>query len=129
MCSPSMETCRIVAKPLETQCFEKIDGGGYDCVDRAWVQVTQVYPPPQPTSAADGGAVKLSEKIDAHITRRAEIEPAECAGCGAVCDPDGLCSECIERRKEYGAHRPTCRCDGCEWYVSTNQGLRARGLR
>ena len=73
--------------------------------------------------------MNLSEKIDAHITHRAEIEPAECAGCGAACDPDGLCAGCIERRAEYGDHHPACKCDGCKWYATTDQGLRARGLR
>ena len=54
---------------------------------------------------------------------------SDCAGCGASCDPDGLCDECLARREEYGAHRPECRCDGCRWYLATNQGLRLRGLK
>ena len=67
--------------------------------------------------------------FDSYITFRADIEPDTCCGCGANCDPDGLCGECIERRAEYGEHDIRCNCAGCVWYHSTQRELAARGLR
>jgi len=73
--------------------------------------------------------------FDSHITFRAEIEPDTCCGCGADCDPDGLCDGCVERRAEYGDHHPDCRCGsdvlgyGCCWWLATNARMAVRGLR
>lgn len=67
--------------------------------------------------------------LDSWITRPANLDPDTCCGCGADCDPDGLCDGCIARREEYGEHDTRCMCAGCGWYRSTQRELAARGLR